>query len=67
MYRIGGQIRHVQLYPIYYLFNRSLGMCMYKAGSGIDDEDLLVITCCLDVPQQKTVHILMSIIVERIS
>ena len=53
MYRIGGQIRHVQLYPIYYLFNRSLGMCMYKAASGIDDEDLLVITCCLDVPQQK--------------
>ena len=26
MYRIGGQIMHVQLYPIYYLFNRSLGM-----------------------------------------
>ena len=53
MYQIGGQMMHVQLYPVYYLFNRSLGVYIYKAGSGVDDEDSFVITCCLDAPQAK--------------
>lgn len=53
MYQIGGRMRSVQLYPIHYLFNRSLGMYMCKAGSGINDEDSLVITRCLDAPQSK--------------
>lgn len=53
MYKIDGEMRHVQLYPIYYSYDRSLGMYICKAGSGIDDEDALEITCCLNEPQTK--------------
>lgn len=47
MYRIDGRMRQVQLYPLYYEFNRSLGLCLRT------EEDMLTITCCLDAPQTK--------------
>lgn len=53
MYKIGGQMRQVQLYPVCYTYNRSLGMCLCKKGRDIDDEDTLTITRCLDAPQTK--------------
>lgn len=53
MHKIGGKKREVQLYPVYYTHNRSLGICLCKKGRGIDDEDALEITCCLDAPQTK--------------
>lgn len=53
MYKIGGQMRQVQLYPVCYTYNRSLGICLCKKGRGIDDEDTLTITRCLDAPQTR--------------
>ncbi|MCH5248340.1 MAG: DUF4313 domain-containing protein [Lachnospiraceae bacterium] len=53
MYKIDGQMWQVQLYPVYYTYNRSLGICLCKKGRSIDDEDTLEITRCLDAPQTK--------------
>lgn len=53
MFKIDGKLREIQLYPVCYTYNRSLGICLCKKGMGIDDEDTLEITRCLDAPQTK--------------
>lgn len=52
MYEIDDIVQTVKLFPVYYEFNRSLGILLCKKYKGIDD-DAISITCCLDAPQKK--------------